>query len=121
MLTQVGDAVDVDVDVAHFLVDEVGRELMRRRGARDDKLLFLHDWVRLGSYTPQARLVMTKWGVQMAGNAERIVLALAPQARFVRMGVSVAAVALQLVGFSVEVVGDLQPTLERLGVRPAPV
>lgn len=119
MLTQVGAEREVGVDVARFIAEEAGGELLRRRGLRGDKLLFLHDWVELEGYTPDARRTMTKWGLEMSSSAERIVLALNPRARFVRMGVSVAAVALQLAGFSIEIAATLQPTLDRLGVRPA--
>ncbi len=63
---------------------------------------------------------MTEWGLEVRTRTETIVIALAPQAGVIRMGVGVATMALQMVGFSVQVVDDLEPFLTALDVRPAP-
>ncbi|MCC6214316.1 MAG: hypothetical protein IT376_05575 [Polyangiaceae bacterium] len=119
MLTQVGEQTSADEEVARFLSETAyDRVLARRRGS--EPLLFLHDWTRLQGYSSQARSVMTTWALAVRTDAARISVALAPQAKLVRMGVSVAAVSLQLVGFELEVVESLERVFRELGVRPAP-
>lgn len=119
MLTQVGEQASVGEEVARFLAETAyARVLARRRGS--EPLLFLHDWRRLAAYSSQARSVMTTWALAVRADAARISVALAPQAKIVRMGVSVAAVSLQLVGFELEVLDSLEPVFRELGVRAAP-
>ena len=105
MLTQVGEQRHAGAEVARFLSVTASAELMRRRRPTE-RLLFIHDWRQLTGYSPEAREIMTRWGISMRDHADRIVLSLAPGAQMVKMGVSVAAVALQLVGFIVETVDD---------------
>lgn len=119
ILTQVGEASRADESVAEFLARTVHDELESRR-QRGEKSLYLHDWRRLGGYTPQARKIMTDWAMEVRQRAERIVIALSPQTKVVRMGVSVATMALQVAGFTVELVDELEPVLSELGAQPSP-
>ncbi len=116
LLTQVGERTDADDDVARFIIDAQA-ELDRQRPT--PRLLYLHDWRRLTSYTPGARRMMTVWGLSVRERAESIVIALAPDATALRVGVGFAGAALKMVGFSVLVVDDLEATVEARGVRPA--
>ncbi|MBX3251031.1 MAG: hypothetical protein KF901_27890 [Myxococcales bacterium] len=117
LLTQVGEKVDTDESVARFLIAAQG-ELDRRRGG-SQRFVYVHDWRRLASYTPGARKLMTEWGLDVRSRTDSIVVALAPQAKVVRMGVTVAIMALQVAGFSMKVVDELEPTLSALDLRAA--
>lgn len=119
MLTQVGDQVDADAEVARFLSVRASDALDRHRRG-DERATYLHDWRKLRSYTPEARALMTQWGLDVRGRTERIVIALSPQAKLVKMGVGVATMALQVAGFTVKVVADLEPVLDELGVSHSP-
>lgn len=116
LLTQVGQRTDADEAVARFIIE--AQDELDQRGA-GKRFVYVHDWRRLTAYTPGARKLMTEWGLSVRARAERIVVALAPQAMVLRMGVGVATMALQMAGFAVQVVDDVEPTLISLALRPA--
>ncbi len=103
--------------MAEFIAGE-GQALLDQRRRGDEKVSYFHDWRRLHGYTPATRRRMTDWGLRVRRITDRIVVALSPQAKVVKMGVSVATMMLQLAGMRVEVLEDLQPTLDRLRVHP---
>lgn len=119
IVTQVGEATQVGDDLATFLATR-GQEGLDRRRRGDERFLYLHDWRRLDKYTGSARKIMTDWAMDVRDRSERIVIALRPEAKIVRMGVSVATMALQVAGFRVEVVDNLNPVLRQLRIRHAP-
>jgi len=119
MLTQVGEQVDADAEVARFLSVRASVALDQRRQG-DERAIYLHDWRALRSYTPETRTLMTNWGLAVRARTERIVIAFSPQAKMVKMGVGVATMALQVAGFTVRLVDDLEPELRDLGVRHSP-
>ncbi|HJL20183.1 MAG TPA: hypothetical protein RMH99_31240 [Sandaracinaceae bacterium LLY-WYZ-13_1] len=118
ILTQVGDLDIPDVAVAEFLSRE-GQALVDARLPDGQKASYFHDWTRLRGYSPAARRVMTEWALRVRPRTERIVIALAPQAKVVKMGVSVATMTLQLAGLGLDVGDEIQPYLDEHGVRPA--
>ncbi len=123
LLTQTGEARYANVELARFLAEDATEELFARQRAtnRPARFLFLHDWTRFVGYTSDARKILIDWGLAMRPHTERLVIAVSPMARVVRMAVSVGAVTLQLAGVRLEVVDTLEPVLGRLGVRPQPV
>lgn len=119
LITQVGEQTRVGEDLATFLSTEGQAELDRRR-VGTEPFSYLHDWRRLEGYSPGSRKIMTDWGMRVGRDAARIVIALRPQAKVVRMGVSVATMAMGLAGFRIEMVDSLDDTISKLGLRHAP-
>lgn len=118
IITQVGKVQLADQSLAEFIATK-GQELIDRRRRSDEHASYYHDWRRLQGYSPDARRIMTDWGLAVRSSTDRIVVALSAQAKIVKMGVSVASMALHLAGMRLDVVDDLQPTLDRLDVHPA--
>ncbi len=118
MLTQVGEVTDAGDSVAEFL-SKTAFERLEQRRSPGDRYVFLHDWRRLTGYTPGARKIMTDWGMRVRAETDRITIALSPGGKVVKMGVSVATMALQVAGFSVSVVDDLQAIIDEMRVRPS--
>ncbi|HBQ14322.1 MAG: hypothetical protein RLP09_45530 [Sandaracinaceae bacterium] len=119
LITQVGHQARVGEDVARFLSGEGQAELDRRR-VGSERFTYLHDWRRLDGYSPASRKIMTDWGLRVGRDTERIVIALRTQAKVVRMGVSVATMAMGLAGFQIEMVESLDETIAALELRHAP-
>lgn len=116
IVTQMGHVSDVGDDLAEFVSTRSQAWLDERR--RDgQRFAYVHDWRGLEKYSAAARKTMTDWALAVHDRAERIAIALRRDAKLARMGVSVATLALQVVGFRVEVVDDPQPTIDALGLR----
>ncbi len=119
ILTQIGETTRADADMGAVLTGPVTEQLMALRGNSTSKLYFTHDWSRMASYSTQVRADMTKWGIGLRSEIERLTVVLSPSTpSIVRMGIDVAAVGLRLAGIGLDVEYDMATVQDRLGLRP---
>lgn len=105
--------------MARFLSGSVSDAVLALPRLPGQRLLFIHDWHRLEGYTPETRKALTDWGVRIRREVERIVVALPPSGSpIVRMGISVASIALRLAGVHLDLADSVDPVIRELGVRP---
>jgi len=116
IVTQMGHVSDVGDDLARF-VSTRSQSWLDERRRHGERFSYVHDWRGLEKYSGAARKTMTDWALSVHARAERIAIALQHDAKLARMGVSVATLALQVVGFRVDVVDDPQPIIDALGLR----
>jgi hypothetical protein len=119
VITQVTTQVRADEPMARFLSTTVSRAVLDQPRARGERLLFIHDWRRLDGYAPEARKILTDWGIGIRDDIERIVVALrSDTSPLVRMGISVASVALRLAGVQLDLVDSTDDVIRELGIVP---
>ena len=119
VLTQVTTQVRADEAMARFLSTTVSKAVLGQPREHGQRLVFFHDWRRLEGYAPQARKVLTDWGISIRDDIERVVVALRPESSpLVKMGISVASVGLRLAGVRLQVVESVEDELRKLRLRP---
>jgi hypothetical protein len=121
VLTQVTTQVRGSVEMARFLSTTVSDAVLALPRERGQRLLFIHEWSRLEGYSPETRELLTDWGIRIRHDVERIVVSLRPEtSAIVRMGISVASIALRIAGVNLQLVDSIEPVLHELAVRPRP-
>jgi hypothetical protein len=116
MLNVVQQGVLFTAAMARFISVDVEAE-MKRRHPQATKFIYVHDFSGAVGYEPEARRILTSWGLSRVSEAERVVIVTSPSTSLIRMAVSTAAVVLRVAGMDVEVADDLRRVMERYGVK----
>ncbi len=118
MVNEFAPGVFVTAELARYVIDEVEAE-MKRRWPSARRFVYVHDLSRISGYAPEARRLLTDWGLARREEAERVVIVTSPTNALVRMGISTATAVLRAAGMNIEVADALAPVLLRERLRPA--
>lgn len=118
VVTWLSRPVRADMDMARFLATEVDDRLFGLR-AGHERVMFLHDWHNLESYTTEVRKHLTDWGLRRRSDISTLVVVLGDRAGSItRMGISVASTALSLAGLELRLEDDIRESIRTRGIRP---
>jgi hypothetical protein len=119
VLTQVTTQVRGDLEMARFLSTTVSDAVLALPRERGQRLTFVHEWSRLQGYTPETREMLTEWGIRIRNDVDRIIVALrSDTSAIVRMGISVASIALRIAGVRLKLVDSIDDVIDELAIRP---
>ncbi|MCA9635302.1 MAG: hypothetical protein KC420_04640, partial [Myxococcales bacterium] len=118
-VTQITDQTEITVDMAEFLAGPVSEALLALPRAPGQRLIFIHEWTRFRSYTPEARDALTAWAMGLKGEIGRMLFVISKEASsMVRMGIKVGTMTLKLAGIDSELIDTIDPALAARGIRP---
>lgn len=116
MLNIATEGTFMTAELARYMSVEVERELKRRHPACS-KYIYVHDFSRVVGYAPEARRILTDWGLGRISEAERVVVVTSAARPFIRMAISTAEAVLRVAGMNIEVSEDLRTVVERYGIE----
>jgi hypothetical protein len=116
MLNIAAEGTFFTVELARYISVDVERE-MKRRHPSCHKFIYVHDFSGVVGYTPEARRILTEWGLARMNEIERVVVVTPASRPLIRMAISTAQVVLRVAGMKIEVVTDLLAVIERYGLQ----
>jgi hypothetical protein len=107
IVTQLSRRVRADMDMVHFLSRDVDARLFSLPRPPGSRMVFIHDWRRLDSYSTEVRNHMVAWGKRRRADIGELVVVQGTDASpLARMGISMASTALGMFGLRLTVVAD---------------
>lgn len=116
MLNIAAEGTFVTAELARYISIDVERE-MKRRHPGPRKFIYVHDFSGVVGYVPEARRILTDWGLARMDEIERVVVVTPTSRPLTRMAISTAEAVLRVAGIKIEVVEDLLAVIERYGLE----
>ncbi len=115
MLNIAAEGTFFTAELARYISVDVEREMKRRHPSRH-KFIYVHDFSGVVGYAPEARRILTDWGLARIREAERVVVVTPASRPLIRMAISTAEAVLRVAGMKIEVAEDLRAVIERYGL-----
>lgn len=116
MLNIAAEGTFVTAELARHISVDVERE-MKRRHPGQHRFIYVHDFSGVVGYAPEARRILTAWGLKRIDEVERVIVVTPASRPLIRMAISTAEVVLRVAGMRIEVVEDLRAVIERYALH----
>ncbi len=116
MLNIAAKGTFVTAELARYISVDVERA-MKRRHPSQPKFIYVHDFSGVVGYAPEARRILTAWGLARMNEVECVVVVTPASRPLIRMAISTAELVLRVAGMKIEVVEDLLAVIQRYGLQ----
>ncbi len=116
MLNIAAEGTFVTAELARYISVDVERE-MKRRHPGHRGFLYVHDFSGVVGYAPEARRILTDWGLARIPEVQHVVVVTPASRPLIRMAISTAEAVLRVAGMKIEVVEDLRAVIHQYGLE----